>query len=337
MKWIPQTLTLLLFLAMSGFAKKTPVVKVGKGYIYKETVDSLVNILIKQQFKGQSLQADQKSQLIQIVSGNLIGQELLDLEASATGIKISPAEVDSLNTMFRKSFPDEKAFQSTLKAMDIKPTELKDRMAKELRINKILYKKLTPLEKPSEEEMKKFFNSNKKFFPANDSLRASQIVLKAEKNTSVADAEAKRQELEKIRAKLIQETSTEILLEKFTRLALKYSQTPEAARGGDVQAYAKGDFFPEFHKKSDHLQVGQLSEVFRSPLGFHLVLLTEKNDGSYANSRLKIMQYLVNQQTWENQKKLSEYFQVLVKKHKVEVLNPEYGAQPSAQMGSQKK
>jgi parvulin-like peptidyl-prolyl isomerase len=148
--------------------------------------------------------------------------------------------------------------------------------------------------------------------------------------------EAKKKKIEKIRSELVGEKLLDVLIEKFGILALQYSQGPQAREGGDLQQFQKGDFFPGFDKAIKNLKVGELSEVFRSSMGFHLVLLTEKNDGTFQNYRFKIMQKMVAAQTLENQEKMEQYLKVLMKKYKVSYLNKRYKGQLSVNLDDSK-
>lgn len=320
----------LLSLASLSFSATT-VVKIGKRTITKEHVDSLVQVVVSQQFKGQTLQAEQKQQLLQIVAGNLIGQELLDLEADAQKVQATPTELDSLYKEFRASFPDSATFKKTLKAMGIAPNQVKTKMSKEIRIAKVLRTKLKPLARPTEADIKSFYSKNSALFGKSDTLRASQIFMPIPDRATPTQIEEINGKMLKMREKLSEEKETEVLLEAFSRLAYKYSQSPDAKIGGDLGRFKKGDFFPDFNKNVATLQVGQMTKVFRSPQGFHLVLLTEKHDGTLENAKLRILHYLINQQTMENQQKLAEVFDSLSKKYKVEILNPAYGGQPRAE------
>jgi len=315
----------LVGLLMSPAFSATPVVKIGKRTIFKEKVDSLVKIVVQQQFAGKELQAEEKKQLVQMVASNLIGQELLEIEADARKITVSSTEVDSLFKEFKKNFPDSNTYKQAIKSMGIPENQVKSRMGKEIRISKVLKNHLQTLSRPTETEIKSFYDKNTTLFTKSDSLRASQIFLPLPDRASPEKIEEIRKKLASIREKLSVSMPTEALLEAFTRLAINHSQSPEAQKGGDLGRFKKGDFFPEFNKAIATLKVGQLSQVFRSPQGFHLVLLTEKHDGTLESNRLRILHHLVNEQTMENQQKLAQLFDSLYTKYKVEVLNPAYG------------
>jgi peptidyl-prolyl cis-trans isomerase SurA len=65
----------------------------------------------------------------------------------------------------------------------------------------------------------------------------------------------------------------------FAAMAKKYSESPEAAMGGDLGFIAKGSLSEVlFEEKAFSLTVGQTSEPFETKLGFHIVNVLEKQD-----------------------------------------------------------
>jgi peptidyl-prolyl cis-trans isomerase SurA len=68
----------------------------------------------------------------------------------------------------------------------------------------------------------------------------------------------------------------------FASLAVLYSQDPgSASKGGDLGFVSKGMFVPEFDAVATRLKEGQLSEVFESQFGFHLMQLKERRGDQY--------------------------------------------------------
>jgi parvulin-like peptidyl-prolyl isomerase len=294
----------------------TPVIQVGPNVITQERIDSLTFLLAQRQAPNQPLPPEQRGYLSRMVASNLIGQELVQLEVQRLQITAQKKSVDSLFALFKSNFPNPQDFQEALQRSGQTEQQLREKISLEVRSQELLKQELSTLEQPTEASMKAFFTENKAKFPVNDTLRASQIVLQS-------TGPSQREQLEKIRKGLDTIPDLDKRVELFLRLASQ-TQTPNAKRGGDLGPFKRGDFLPAFDKAIESLNVGDVSQVFETPLGTHLVLMTVKNDGQYRNYRLQIMQILIEEQSAKNQEALQKYLQKLADRHKVTYLNPEY-------------
>lgn len=67
----------------------------------------------------------------------------------------------------------------------------------------------------------------------------------------------------------------------FEEMAKKYSEDPGSkAYGGDLGFVKKGVFYPQFEAAAFALEVGQLSDVVETPVGFHIIELLERRGES---------------------------------------------------------
>ncbi|HVC37226.1 MAG TPA: peptidylprolyl isomerase [Gammaproteobacteria bacterium] len=91
---------------------------------------------------------------------------------------------------------------------------------------------------------------------------ARHILLRPSAIMTDAQAQAKLEDLRK-----------EILAgADFAKLAIKYSEDPSSAsNGGDLGWLDPGATVPEFQSQMDKLQVGQISEPFKSQYGWHIL------------------------------------------------------------------
>ena len=64
--------------------------------------------------------------------------------------------------------------------------------------------------------------------------------------------------------------------EDFGELAKLLSDGPTAPVGGDLGWSDPGSFVPEFEEVLDDLEIGEISEPFRSPFGWHIVEVLER-------------------------------------------------------------
>jgi peptidyl-prolyl cis-trans isomerase SurA len=107
----------------------------------------------------------------------------------------------------------------------------------------------------------------------NAKVEMAHIVIKPEINQEEKDA---------TREKLLNFKKQIEAGKSFASLAVLYSQDPgSASKGGDLGFVSKGMFVPEFDAVATRLKEGQLSEVFESQFGFHLMELKERRGDQY--------------------------------------------------------
>ena len=71
----------------------------------------------------------------------------------------------------------------------------------------------------------------------------------------------------------------EILAGKqFEDAAAEYSLCPSGANGGDLGFFGKGQMVKEFENAAFSLKVGELSEPVKTDFGWHLIVVTDKED-----------------------------------------------------------
>ncbi len=320
------TLLCLLLLSQWGHAKRSPIIKVEKVTIYQEQVDSMVTIY-QSQSRAQNkkeLAPAKKQQLKKMIAASIVGKELLLLEIKAKKITVSPNTVDSALAVFKQQLGNPNAYQAMLKNMGSSEAKIKLKLREQLLMEKLVQSKLSKVQRPTDKELKAAYTKLKSKLPKDKKMRASQIVLKVSKKASKTLLTEKTKKLNDLRAKLSKIEHLDQLVQSFMQAAYQFSETEQAKVGGDIGQFSKGDFFPGFDKAISKLKVGQMSKVFRSDMGVHLVLLIGKNDGQYENYKALLFQEVVSQKTQKQQKDLKAYMQTLLKKYKIAYLDPSY-------------
>jgi hypothetical protein len=63
---------------------------------------------------------------------------------------------------------------------------------------------------------------------------------------------------------------------KFEELVKEYSDEPGAAqRGGDLGTFRKGQMVPEFQNAVEKMKVNEVSDLVKTPFGYHVILRTK--------------------------------------------------------------
>lgn len=148
-----------------------------------------------------------------------------------------------------------------------KNKEFQDRLADikdQLIIESLLKKKVQLNLNLTDEDLKKYYDTNREQFKREQEIETSQIVLKTE------------QEAKEIQGRLIKG-------ESFEELARTYSIDPGAkSTGGKIGYHPKGTLIPEYEQAAFKLtKVGQLSPIVKTQLGYHIIRLEGTKAPSY--------------------------------------------------------
>ncbi len=120
-----------------------------------------------------------------------------------------------------------------------------------------------------DEDVVQYYERNTSQFGTEEERRARHILVEVSadaEDTAVQQAKEKAQQaLDRIRAG-----------EDFAAVAKEVSSDPGSAeQGGDLGFFPKGMMVPEFEQVAFALAQGEISELVRSPFGFHIIEVTE--------------------------------------------------------------
>lgn len=311
-------------LVVSGAEKAA--VRVGDAVIRKGRIDSLAALMaLARGADIAELPPAQATTLRRAVATRLIGQELLDQEAKAKNVRATPREIDSGLAELKSQFPDAASWQRTLRQNGDTEADVRARIARQIRLDRVLATALKQPTPPTDAELRAFWEENKSEFPVNDSLRALQIVLLANPQAPAPDSLEKKRRLTRLRADLAADSAdVETLIGRFMNEAGRIGEGPEARRGGDMGRFHPDDFHAAFRNNVRGLDVGGLSPVFRTPMGYHLVLLVEKFDGRFESYRLQSIQNLTIRKNMELERDMRKFLKKLAETHTVTYLLPDY-------------
>ena len=167
--------------------------------------------------------------------------------------------------------------------------------------------------KPDDAELHQYYEAHKTEF---EQVRARHILIRAagspvpaggKKELSDQEALAKAQE---IRKKIVDGAD-------FAALAAQESDDDQTkGKGGELSFFHRGQMVPPFEDAAFKMNVGDLSEPVKSPLGYHLIQVEAKNPGTFEEAKPDIERRLRPQ-------KAQAALEDLVKKSIV-VLDPDF-------------
>ena len=218
----------------------------------------------------------------------VIERKVLVQEARRSGMKVSQEELNQAISEIKMDYPGE-GFGEKLGLRGMTLDEWKARLEEELLAEKMIRSVHHYRGKIDEKEAVQYYEAYRASFLLPQKVRARQIV--------VADGEEAIQILKRLRKG-----------EVFEKLALEKSLGPEKAKGGDLGYFSRGERPTEFENVFT-MEVGAISEVIKSPYGYHIFKLEEKIEPRqipFVEARPGILQEL-------GQKKGEEEYQTWLK------------------------
>ncbi|MDZ7369625.1 MAG: peptidylprolyl isomerase [candidate division KSB1 bacterium] len=240
-------------------------------------------------------------QLSALTKETIIDWTIIRQEAQKSGITVPPALVENeLNRLIEEA-GGEKRF---LQRHGLKKEELAQ-VRKEIEINlcmrQFLARLTAGLPEPTEEEIAAYYRRHSEEFTDPPWVHAAQILMRP----NPARPQVAFQEMVELRKRLLKG-------ESFAALADEYSSCEEP--GGDLGRIMPGKMVPEFDAVVFSMEVGEISPVFLTSFGYHLVTVLKRGEArlkSLAEVRNEIIDRIKTERgdeyiaSWVDQKKKS--------------------------------
>ncbi|MCX7607161.1 MAG: peptidylprolyl isomerase [Bacteroidia bacterium] len=212
-----------------------------------------------------------------------IVQKLLVVRARLDSLKVSDEQVERelerrVQILAAQLGSVEAIVEIYGKPLPLLKQELRNEIRNQL-LAEEMRQKITAEVRVTPQEVREFYRGipvdSLPYLPAEVEL--SQIVLWA--TPSPSEKEAVRMRLEQIREEIIAGRMD------FASAARAFSQDIGSARqGGALGEFVRGQMVPEFDRVAFSQPIGEVSQVFETPFGFH-ILLIEKRVGNKAQGR----------------------------------------------------
>ena len=278
MKKIISALLFLIVLSINAFAQQKELVdkvvaKVGDEYILLSEIE--------EQYAAAK---DQKATLPEdyrcMVFDQIMVNKLILNQAKIDSVLAKDEDVETqLNARFEKILDYmggnvEQFISYYGQTPEVMKEQMRGDMRDQLIVDKMKQKILADVT-VTPGEVREFFSKIPKdslpYF--NQEVEIAEVVYKIKPN-EVEKAKSKKQ-LEEIREQIVNGKVP------FEDMAKKYSQDPGSGReGGDLGWAKRGKFVPEFEAQGFKLDEGQISQVFESEFGYHILQLIARRGNS---------------------------------------------------------
>jgi parvulin-like peptidyl-prolyl isomerase len=244
------------------------VVRVSGEPITEKQVLSAIEVLSKQTV----IKPEQKSQRAAILFkgalDNLVTVTILKSEARKQNITVDKARVDQQMQVFASQYPSKEEFEKAMARQGVNEAEVRKNVEETWSVQALLDSAVKNVPAVSDAEIQKIYDSNP--FAAPERAHVAQLFLKFEPNSTPEQKAEVKKRLEGIRADIESKKLT------FADAVAKYSQDPNAPKGGDVGFVARDQItFKPLEEAIFGTAPGNLATVVESPQGCHLVRVIE--------------------------------------------------------------
>lgn len=276
---------------MTPISTENAVAIVNGEAITRDEFDSIIesNIYRYEYQSGQEFAEEQRPLLERQVLDGLIMRTVLQQEATGLGLSVSDADVEETFTRFRSQFPSDAAYEIALEEEGFTEEEFRRELYRQMLIEQLIRTQVYDDITVPEEELRAFYDDNPSYFEQAEQVAARHIILVLNGDESDSVVAERRAELDAIRSEIVAGTD-------FGEAAAEYSEGPSASRGGDLGSFGRGEMVPEFEEVAFSLPIGEVSEVFRSSFGFHILQVTGRTEAAtapYEEVRQSIEAYLL--------------------------------------------
>ena len=265
-----------------------------------------------QQYKkrGMPLNASQEKSAAKKLIDDEIGRTLLVLKAQDSGINITKDMLEKRLKEVQAKFRSDAVFEHKLADRGMTLDQYRAELETDLYMDQIIKKEIEPKIKIPENETRDYYEKNKNKFASQEKVRASIILLKFNPSQGKAGEQKALKKFESILDQIRNGAD-------FAAMAKKFSEDSLASKGGDLGFFTKKQMLPAFSNRAFKMKDGEVSDIFRTGHGFHVLKVTDKKPAGaspFEAEQEKIKNFLI-------QKKVSQatrdYIEVLKKQAKI--------------------
>lgn len=223
------------------------------------------------------------------VVNEIIVKELINQELEKRQITVNKDDVERERQKMIDKVGSKEKFNEILKQNGVTKSQFEKDLAQEIKMRKLV-DIIHPVS-VSDSQAKDFYNKNLSKFKYPDKVRASHILISANrteikqqlmtKNKTMNDIEmnAEVQKIMEERYQKAQKIEAQLKNnpEKFEAIARDESDDPMTAKnGGDIGFFAKKDMVPQFANVAFAQKPNTISGIVQTPYGFHIIKVTDR-------------------------------------------------------------
>ena len=289
-KDITRSLLAIFLIASVTMAMAQGVDKTKNASAKTVAVDRIVAVVNDDVITGRELQARQdivESQLkrqgtalpaLEVLQLQVLDRMVTDRvqlqQARESGVRIDDQQLDqALQRIAAGNRMSLSGFREAIEKDGITWARFRDDIREEMTISRLREREVEQRIMISDAEIDAFLEQEEKGGAANEEVELAHILIRVPESANAEMLQQRRARAEEARQKLLAGDS-------FAQVAAAYSDAPDGLQGGKIGA-RKLDRLPTLYAEAvSKIAVGGISELLRSPNGFHLVTLVSRKGSS---------------------------------------------------------
>lgn len=216
----------------------------------------------------EQAETEREAQLLDWSKENVLERVLINQEAKENGEDIPAKEIDEALAKLKEQYTDLEQFYKDFETED--DQEIKDQIEIQMKVERKLHEVCKDLPEPKASAIREYYDEHKEDFTRGEQARAAHIVKYVNWQT---DEEAAHNAIKEAYDELQAGISFEVVVDKHTDCA---------DTGGDLGSVMRGQMVEEFEDVVFNLNVGEVSDIFRTRFGFHIAKVYDKKPAAVA-------------------------------------------------------
>lgn len=193
--------------------------------------------------------------------------------ATRLGVRVSERDVDrAVKQVAKRNRMTSDELYQALRTLGVEQQSYRSQLRDQVMIEKLLEREINNRVTVTDSEVDDFLANQRKRTRADDAFNASHILIGVPEGANPKDVQEAKRKADEVRDSLLAGAN-------FEEAALVYSQGQEALKGGALGWKKAGQLPVLFLDALERLQPGDISEVLRSPVGFHILKLNDRQAG----------------------------------------------------------
>ena len=225
---------------------------------------------LRQQYGGEEL-AKQLDEVRLKLLNQMIEDRLVFQDAKTRGITVDESEIDEVVEETKKRFSSDTEFENMLIGQGYNLNELRESFHRQIAVRKLQDMQIRSQVVVSPQEIEDYYKNHQSEFAEEEAVKVRSVSIRKNEDAvkkGIIDENAKK-EIETIEKRIRGG-------ESFEKLAQEFSEDANAKQGGMVGWVKRGAMLPAIDKNLFELQVGGISPVLETSVGFHLFKVEEK-------------------------------------------------------------